>query len=168
MSSDGSNRRELMEAEPGREDVPSSFSPDGSELAITRCESRDPDQQGRLANACAVYLLDVRTMELRKLVERAADATFSPDGDQIAYVTDIDENGDLSYGDRTSYANELYVISGRQRRYARRLTRTHRLNERAPSWSPDGSVIAHQRGQVTGNAGGTVVVLVRTNGSAAR
>jgi len=96
MSSDGSNRRELIEAEPGRTDVPSSFSPDGTELAVTRCESRLPDEQARIANACAIHILDVRTLELRKLIERAADAAFSPGGEQIAYVTDTDENGDLS------------------------------------------------------------------------
>lgn len=163
MSSDGSNRRQLLEAESGRTDVPSSFSPDGTELAVTRCESRLPDEQGRLANACAVYILDVRTLELRKLVERAADAAFSPDGEQIAYVTDSDENGDLSYGDRTFFANELYVMQIADGN-ARRITRTHRLNERAPSWSPDGNVIAYQRGEVVENAEGTVVLFVRTDG----
>lgn len=167
MNIDGSNRRQLLEAESGRVDVPSSFSPDGDELAVTRCESREPDLRGRLANACAVYLLDVRTLELRKLVERASDPVFSPDGDQIAYVTDRDENGELSYGDRTSYANELYVMHV-DNGDTRRLTRTHRLNERAPSWSPVGNVIAHQRGQVIGNAEGTVVVLIRADGSCPR
>ena len=167
MTSDGSNRRQLLEPKPGRADAPSSFSPDGHELAVTRCESREPDQQARVANACAVYLLDVRTLKLRKLVERAADAAFSPDGDQIAYVTDSDENGDLSYGDRTSYANELYLMHV-DNGDTRRLTRTHRLNERAPSWSSNGDVIAHQRGQVIGNAEGTVVVLVRADGNCPR
>ena len=167
MTSDGSNRRELLEAKPGRVDVPSSFSPDGNELAVTRCESREPDRQARVANACAVYLFDVRTLELRKLVERAAEAAFSPDGDQIAYVTDSDENGSLSYGDRTSYANELYVMR-LDNGDTRRLTRTYRRNERAPSWSSDGNVIAYQRGQVIGNAEGTVVVLVRADGNCAR
>jgi len=51
---------------------------------------------------------------------------------------------------------------------ARRLTRTHRLNERAPSWSPDGNVIAHQRGEVVDNAEGTVVVLAHADGKCQR
>lgn len=167
MTSDGGNPRELLEADPGRTDVPSSFSPDGTELAVTRCESPELDRQARVANTCAVHLLDVRTLELRKLVERAADAAFSPDGEQIAYVTDSDENGSLSYGDRTSYANELYVMHV-DKGDTRRLARTYRLNERAPLWSPDGDAIAYQRGEVIGNAEGTVVVLVRADGKCPR
>lgn len=167
MSSDGSSRRQLLEAESDRTDIPSTFSPDGTELAVTRCKPRLPELQVRIANACAVHILDVRTLELRKLVERAADAAFSPDGEQIAYVTDSDENGVLSYGDRSFFANELYVMRIDDGN-ARRLTRTHRLNERAPSWSTDGNVIAHQRGEVIGNGEGTVVVLVRTDGKCAQ
>ena len=167
VASDGGTPRRLTEAEPRRIDVPSSFSPDGRWLAFTRATFSGPGPGGRVENTSAVYLLDVRSLEPRELVGRAADPAFSPNGEELAFVTDRDENGELSYGDAVSYANELYVIEldgGAERR----LTRTRDLNERSPSWSGDGRLIAYQRGRVTGNAEGTSVLHLRPDGSCVR
>jgi dipeptidyl aminopeptidase/acylaminoacyl peptidase len=164
MSVEGGGRRMLLER--GRFDVPSSFSPDGLQLAFTRWTWREGNG-GRVENRSAIYLLDTRSLEPSRLAERAADPDFSPDGARIAYVSDRDENGELSYGDRVSYANELYVMDA-DGDSAQRLTRTRDLNEQAPSWSPDGALVAYQRGEVTGNAEGTVVLTVRPDGSCPR
>jgi hypothetical protein len=56
-------------------------------------------------------------------------------------VSDRDETGQLSYGDRSFFANELYVMDA-DGGHPVRLTRTKQLNESSPSWSPDGRVIA--------------------------
>jgi dipeptidyl aminopeptidase/acylaminoacyl peptidase len=112
-------------------------------------------------------VLDLRSLELRRLAEQAADPAFSPDGTQIAYASDRDENGELSYGDTVSYATELYVMDA-DGSDNRRLTHTPDLNERAPSWSPDGRLIAYERGQVVDNAQGSMVLTVRPDGSCPR
>jgi dipeptidyl aminopeptidase/acylaminoacyl peptidase len=166
IGADGGGRRRLLEGARGRFDVPSSFSPDGSQLAFTRWTWREGGGAG-VANPPAIYRLDTRSLEPSRLAERAADPAFSPDGAKIAYVSDRDENGELAYGDKVSYANELYVM-GADGEGARRLTRTRDLNERAPSWSPDGGRIAYERGEVVGNAEGTVVLTVRPDGSCPR
>jgi hypothetical protein len=159
--------RTLLERPKNGFDVPSSFSPDGLQLAFTRHTWREPGHDGRVENTAAIYVLDTQSLELRKLADRAAEPAFSPDGTHLAYVTDRDENGELSYGDRVSYANELYVMDA-DGGGARRLTSTRDLNEGAPAWSPDGRLIAYQRGEVTGNAEGSIVLTVRPDGRCAR
>jgi Tol biopolymer transport system component len=167
MSAAGGERRPLLEAERGRIDVASAFSPDGAQLAFTRCAWPEFGEGGRVENTCSIYLLDVRRLELRRLAERAADAAFSPNGAEVAYVSDRDQNGELSYGDRVFYANELYVMDA-DGGEGRRLTRTRDLNERRPSWSPNGGRIAYERGEVTGNAEASSVLMVRRDGSCPR
>jgi len=46
--------------------------------------------------------------------------------------------------DESDYASELYVMAA-DGASPHRLTRTSRLSERAPSWSPDSSRIAYAR-----------------------
>ena len=64
---------------------------------------------------------------------------------RIAFVSDRDRNGELCYGDRCFIANELYVANA-DGSSPLRLTRTQDLNEARPSWLPNGSRIAYQRG----------------------
>ncbi|MBD0330355.1 MAG: PD40 domain-containing protein [Thermoleophilia bacterium] len=163
----GSDRRRLTEAEALHLDVPSSVSPDGSKLAFTRLDWRAPGPGGRDRRSPRVLLLDLRTLDVETLEEQAADPAYSPDGRQIAFVSDRDRNGELSYGDVAQYANELYVMDAGGGN-ARRLTRTRNLTEWAPSWSPDGRLMAFQRGEQTGNAEAGLVLLIRSDGSCAR
>ena len=167
VASDGSAPRAVTEAGPGRIDVPSSFSPDGASLLFTRISRAEPTAGGRLPNTSAVYVLDLASREERRLAERAADGVFSPDGRVVAFVSDRDENGELSYGDTVRFANELYLMDA-DGGDLRRLTRTRDLNERAPSWSPDAELLAYQRGNDTGNTERTVVATVRADGSCPR
>lgn len=167
MDADGANLRSLVEAEPGRVDVPSSFTLDGAELAFTRAHWKEPASGGWLQNTSEIVLFDVDSRNTRKVLDRAADPAISPDGRLLAFVTDRDKNGDLAYGDIVFHANELYVRD-LETGDEQRLTRSRNLNERSPSWSSDGELIAYQRGEVTGNAEAASVLTMRADGTCAR
>jgi Tol biopolymer transport system component len=163
MRGDGSAQRRLEPDLPGRIDVPGSFSPDGSLLAFTR--SRPPHERanGFVANTAAIYLTRLDGSRARQLEARSSAPAFSPDGRQIAFASDRDQNGTLDYGETITYANELYLV-GVDGRHPRRLTKTRELNEGSPSWSPDGQRIAYERGEVVQNAQGFVVLVARPDG----
>lgn len=163
MEASGSRARRLLPSSEGQQDLPASWSPDGSLLAFTRMRY-DPQTN---SFASAIYVVRPDGSSLRKLTDRGSDPAWSPDGRHIAFVTDRDENGQLSYGDREFFANELYVMDADGRRSAR-LTRTKSLNERSPSWSPDGRRIAFQRGRVIDSAEGMVVLVVNIDGTCTR
>jgi Tol biopolymer transport system component len=156
----GGRARRLLPSSEGQRDLPGSWSPDGSLLAFTR--SRYDPRTNTSANA--IYVVRPDGSRLRRLTGRGSDPAWSPDGRHIAFVSDRDENGQLSYGDRAFFANELYVMDA-DGGHPVRVTRTKQLNERSPSWSPDGRVIAYQRGRVIGNAEGTDVLAVNVAGS---
>lgn len=135
---------------------------DGSLLAFTRSGFPDFGQMP-IEQRSAVYVVSPDGSGLRKLVDHAADPAWAPGASQIAFASDRDHNGVLSYGDLATYASELYVMrSGGTG--VRRLTQTRDLNERFPSWSPDGRWIAFQRGRVIDNAQGTIVLALRPDG----
>jgi Tol biopolymer transport system component len=164
MRSDGSRERPVTRLVVGRSDVPASVSPGGSALALTRKTYAEIDERGRAPNTAAVWVVRPDGSDARRLADRSADPAFSPDGERIAFASDRDENGELSYGDRVFFANELYVMhaDGSDRR---RLTRTRELNERQASWLPGGARIAYQRGKAIDNAEGTVVMQVNADGT---
>lgn len=144
-----------------------SFSPRSGELAITRGRCAAAKNGGCFSLRFAIYLAGPDGSHQHLLLDGALSPAFSPTGSQIAYVTDHDKNGRLSYGDQEFNAYELYVMST-DGTHRSRLTQTRGLNEMAPSWSPDGGQIAFQRGQTTGNAEGTSVLKVNADGSCPR
>jgi Tol biopolymer transport system component len=160
MTASGSRPRRLLRSSEGQQDLPGVWSPDGSLLAFTRSWY---DTQTN-SSVSAIYLVRPDGSGLRKLSDRASDPAWSPDGRRIAFATDRDENGQLSYGDRVVSANELYVMDA-DGRNLKRLTRTTDLNETSPSWSPDGGKIAYQRGKVIGNAQGTILLAMNVDGN---
>jgi TolB protein len=163
MRSDGSGKRRLLPARSGQIDVPGSWTPDGRLLAFTRARF------GRATLSFRNSIVTVRpdASRLRTLVQNAADPAYSPDGRRLAYVSQRDRNGRLSYGDSAFFANELYVAAADGSR-PRRITRTGGLNERVPAWSPDSQKVAFQRGRVTDNAEATEVLIVGAGGGSAR
>jgi Tol biopolymer transport system component len=145
---DGANPRRLTDPAPGVSERPWSFAPDGSRLAITR--ARLPALERR-AEKTKMTLVDLDGSGEHELSGTGTDPAFSPDGSRIAYASARDRNGTLEYGDISTIATELYVmdVDGSN---PRRLTRTQRTNELAPSWSPDGLTLAYTRGRPYQNA----------------
>jgi Tol biopolymer transport system component len=164
MRPDGSDRREITAPVRGRYEIPGSFSPDGTTLALTRGTYVELDEHRREHNTREVWVMRPDGSDARKLAERSEDPAFSPDGRRIAYASDRDENGSLGYGDKAVFANELYVMGADGSR-PRRLTRTPGLNELQPSWLPSGARIAYQRGKQYQNAEYTSVMQANADGS---
>lgn len=161
---DGTGLRRLTPAVRGRADEPGSFSRTGDRLFFTRTTCVPPRRGGCASQTSAIYRANADGTSQQLVLRRAADPALSPDGTQIAYVSDRDRNGSLNYGDKEFVANELYVMNS-DGSGPRRLTRTRELNERKPTWSPDGSRIAFQRGEQTGNAEGTSLFQVNADGT---
>jgi Tol biopolymer transport system component len=164
MRPDGSDLQQLTSLETGRYDIPGSFTPDGRTLAFTRAAPSELEAGGPEINTRQVWLLNLERLEARKLIDRGQDPAFSPDGRRIAFVSDRDKNGELTYGDRGFFANELYVVQADGSR-PNRLTRTRAHNERHPSWLPSGKRLAYQLGRSYQNAEATVVIQANADGS---
>jgi dipeptidyl aminopeptidase/acylaminoacyl peptidase len=163
MRTDGAEQRQLLEASEGEFVTPAGWPPDGAHFLFTRTSLRLPTE-GPAENPSAIYVANADGTGVRRLADRSASPSWSPDGTQIAFVGDRDENGSLNYGDLLRYANELYVMQA-DRSKPRRVTNTANLNEREPAWSSEGSLIAYQRGEVVGNAEGTGAFAIRPDGS---
>jgi Tol biopolymer transport system component len=158
---DGGNRRRLTDPVEGVSERPWSFAPDGSRLAITRAR---PSALERRAAKSSLVLVNLDGSGERELSGTGTDPAFSPDGSRIAYASARDRNGTLDYGEISSIATELYVMDadGSNRR---RLTRTRRINELAPSWSPEGRILAYTRGRPYQNAEIYSIWQINTDGS---
>lgn len=118
----------------GREDfdyLPSSFSPDGSTLAVTRESGYNPPEPRAL-------LFRLRGKGGSRLLARwATEPVFSPDGSQIVFVRHSIER---PQGFRITH-RDLYLMSA-DGKSSRPLTRTRWITESHPSWDPSGQRIA--------------------------
>jgi Tol biopolymer transport system component len=161
IGSDGNDERELVSSSGVTADTPGAWSPNGESLAFARRTYVDPEQSFK--STTAIHLVAADGSNLRKLVENGSAPAWSPDGRLIAYASDRDQNGQLSYGDQTSFANEIYVAKA-DGSEPNRLTRTRAINERSPVWSPDGSRISYTRGEQFQNAEATSVLVIEADG----
>ena len=161
IGTDGSNERQLVPSSGLTADTPGAWSPNGESLAFTRRTYTDPGRS--FESSEAIYVVASDGSGLRQLIEQGSEPAWSPDGRLIAFVSDRDRNGELSYGDQTSYANELYVANA-DGSEPKRLTKTRDLNERSPAWSPDGTRIAYTRGEQFHNAEATSVLIIESDG----
>lgn len=157
---DGSGLTRLTEWENGVENIPSSFSPDGSLLGLTHRDAfRDR------ADALALRLDDGSSYVLSK---DAAWPRYSPDGGRIAFlgISRVGTTTCCELGD--GFFVDLYVMSA-DRSSRLQLTDTSLKAERPASWDPSGERLAYTtRSAPTESASGDLeaaVMQINADGS---
>jgi len=128
---DGSGARRLAEWREGVEYSPSSFSPDGSALAVTMSKFASDRPKA--------LLLELDRSGGRQPLARfpASDPAFSPDGSQIALV----RHSFSRRGKIETTHKDIYLMSATGAE-VRQLTRTRWIAETNPSWDPSGERLA--------------------------
>lgn len=111
---------------------PSSFSPDGSTLAISR--------QSHERSAAVAIRLDGSGEEV--LARNASDPVYSPDGTRLAMTTVGKRRRIERKGEALTYAPTELAVAAADGSGLTRLTRTRNL-ELSPSWDPSGQRIAY-------------------------
>jgi Tol biopolymer transport system component len=111
---------------------PSSFSPDGSTLAISR-------QRGQRRSAVAVRLDGSGETVL---AQNASDPIYSPDGTRLAMTTLGKRRTIERKGERLTFSPTELAVAAADGSGLTRLTRTRNL-ELMPSWDPSGRRIAY-------------------------
>jgi Tol biopolymer transport system component len=167
VQADGTGSRQLTPGVKGRVDAAGSFSSAGDRLFFTRTTCAPPSRGGCFSRASAIYVAKSDGSSEQLLARHASDPAVSPDGSNIAFVSDRDKNGALNYGDTEFFANELYVMNS-DRSGQRRLTRTRELNEAKPTWLQDGTRLAFQRGEQVDNAEGMSLFQINSDGTCER
>lgn len=130
----GGTPRRLTSWGKGRSSEPSSISPDGKTLAVT------VERPGSKQEVDAV---DLATGKARTLEVDGADAAYSPDGSEIAFVSYRDHESVPGF-DEPEAVSELYVAAA-DGTGAHRITHTPHMQEGAPSWDPGGTRLAYLR-----------------------
>lgn len=120
----GGNRRQLTDA-PDTEDSYPDWSPDGSKVVFARYDH--PSIEGEDVDA-EIYLLDLEEGSARSLNVRGTSPAFSPDGNRITFVSDL--NG----------AQDLYVMNADGSNIVQ-VTDDPNF-DLWPAWSPDGDRLA--------------------------
>ncbi len=132
---DGGEPRQLTKWRDGLNNFPSSFSPDGSLLAMTRVDERRAQDR-------EAVVLQLGTGRVEVLSENGSEPAYSPDGSQIAllrtYVRPKHDRGKS----RVAETSDLYLL-GADGSHLRRLTDTPAKREVAPSWDPSGQRLAY-------------------------
>jgi Tol biopolymer transport system component len=123
--------------------APTSISPASGDIALSRTActfhvSFPPLDRCR----SSIELLTPASGAVTRLAKGAIDATFSPDGAQIAFISRGDQVTGL-YKDKKP-VGDLYILDLATRQRLR-LTRTKHAAEGAPSWDPSGQRIAFVR-----------------------
>jgi Tol biopolymer transport system component len=112
--------------------VPSSFSPDGSTLAISR------KSRGR-RSAVAIR---IDGSEETVLAGNAAEPVYSPDGTRLALITLGKERSIERGGEWLTFSPSELAVAAADGSGLTKLTRTRNL-ELTPSWDPSGQRIAY-------------------------
>lgn len=144
---DGTGLRQLTDG-PGSVLGPA-WSPDGSRIAFVRSDFSDDRGE--------IWVMSSDGTELRSLGTQpyAADLTFSPDSDLLAYSRSVGAD----------HNNQIFVLNVRSRE-ATRLTHTDSSSsDTNPSWSPDGSRIAFNRNIDDNDATGGDIYVMSSDGS---
>ncbi len=137
------------------------WSPDGGRIAFTRYElDRDHDFRP------TIRVVPVGGGPSTPLVDDAQAPAWSPDGRRLAYASVRDGNGKTCGSDECSINGELYAADADGANPVR-LTE-NKGNDRAFSWSSDGSRIVFSSDRSHPGYGGGEVYSIRSNGSCLR
>jgi TolB protein len=137
MDADGDDVQQLTPERDGRSSGQPTWSPDGRQIAYVHGPSVDSGVPSRFGG---LFLMSADGSEVRRLTQGRADTdpAWSPDGREIAFTRGV------NLASPTAANTDIYVTDPAGGA-PRRLTRTARLFEEAPAWSPDGSRIAFAR-----------------------
>ncbi len=129
--------RQLTPWRNGLFEYPSSFSPDGATLALSRDQSR---RHGGTSIAAVALRLDGSGSTV--LARHAGDPAFSPDGSRLALVTVGKPRTIRSPGGATTFAPTDLAVANADGSGLTKLTQTKNL-ETQPSWDPSGRRLAY-------------------------
>lgn len=120
-----------------RPETPSSFSPDGTALAVTR-ETGEWRSDG--------VAIELATGRKSVLAHNASDPVYSPDGSRIAFERGPVRTFHSKGGTTVEPLTDIYVanVDGSD---LTRLTKTPHRIELAPSWDPSGERLAYTQFQ---------------------
>jgi len=118
---------------------PSSFSPDGSKLAVTRSDRR----------GLSAVAVDLKTGRTSPLAKEASEPMYSPNGSEVAFIRWKTWRAS-GVNDRLPPINELRVASVGEPSKSRLLLRRRSLLAE-PSWDPSGERLAFIDSQVDEN-----------------
>jgi Tol biopolymer transport system component len=124
-------------------DLPSSFSPDGASLAVSRVTGAP------VADAVAI---DVATGRSSLLARNAAEPVYSPDGSRIAFLRGPQRTFPGKGGSTTEVLTDIYTMSA-DGSVVTRVTQTPRQIEVGPAWDPSGQRLAYARLQAGADEG---------------
>jgi len=130
---DGTHLRQVTPWRSGIVSYPSSFSPDGSTLAVTQFDRRDD------ANAPTAVAVDLESGAQTPIAADAEEPVYSPDGAEVAFlgVRPIVETPGFP-----RFTSDVMVAAA-DGSGARLLTDTPRRAKQSPSWDPSGERIAY-------------------------
>lgn len=131
LPASGGSARQLTPWRNGELAIPTSFSPDGSSLAVERVAGGKKE----------VVLQPVSGGRPRHIANDAIDAAFSPDGAKIAVAKYVRRPASGDDAREREPKTDLFVLDIRGRTL-KRLTQTPGRSEESPSWDPSGERLA--------------------------
>lgn len=124
-------------------DLPSSFSPDGASLAVSRVTG------GPVADA---VVIDLATGRSSLLARNAAEPVYSPDGSRIAFLRGPQRNFHGKGASTTEVLTDIYTMNA-DGSVVTRVTQTPRQIETGPTWDPSGQRLAYAQLQAGADEG---------------
>jgi Tol biopolymer transport system component len=124
-------------------DLPSSFSPDGASLAVSRASG------GPVADAVTI---DLATGRSSLLIRNAAEPVYSPDGSRIAFLRGPQRTFHGKGGSTKEILTDIYTMNVHGSAVTR-VTRTPQRIEIGSAWDPSGQRLAYTQLQAGADEG---------------